>query len=87
MTSLQNSLVVFLLLTSAYGRTVSAQEAPIKFSDSNPQHYKLTARASEIDSRVKAHPDIDFLINTKTESQPTFSTLPSTREFQPEANS
>ncbi len=65
MTSLQNSLVVFLLLTSAYGRTVSAQEAPIKFSDSNPQHYKLTARASEIDSRVKAHPDIDFLINTK----------------------
>lgn len=30
--------------------------------DPNPQLYKLTARASEIDSRVKAHPEINFLI-------------------------
>ncbi|MHC4877139.1 MAG: BPSS1187 family protein [Planctomycetota bacterium] len=35
------------------------------FDDPKPQHYRLTARASEIDSRTKAHPEIDFLINTR----------------------
>ncbi len=34
-------------------------------ADSKPQHYKLTARASEIDSRVKPHAEIGFLIETK----------------------
>ena len=29
------------------------------------KHFKLTARASEIDSRVKAHPEIGFLIESK----------------------
>ena len=29
------------------------------------QHYKLTARASEIDPRCKAYPEIGFLLNTK----------------------
>lgn len=37
----------------------------LKYNDPSPQHYKLTARASEIDSRAKAHPEIDFLIETK----------------------
>lgn len=31
--------------------------------EERPQQYNLTARASEIDSRVKAHPEIDFLID------------------------
>lgn len=44
---------------------LNAQQVEIKFNDPSPQHYKLTARASEIDSRVKAHPEIDFLIETK----------------------
>ncbi|HIF01011.1 MAG TPA: hypothetical protein EYQ63_29380, partial [Fuerstia sp.] len=34
-------------------------------TNSKPQHYKLTARASEIDSRVRSHPEIGFLIETK----------------------
>jgi hypothetical protein len=34
-------------------------------ADAKPQHYKLTARASEIDSRVQPHPEIGFLIETK----------------------
>ncbi|MDA1162394.1 MAG: hypothetical protein O3B13_04770 [Planctomycetota bacterium] len=38
---------------------------PQEFSDPSPQHYKLTARASKLDSRVKAHPEIGFLIDTK----------------------
>ncbi|MGJ8696422.1 MAG: BPSS1187 family protein [Verrucomicrobiaceae bacterium] len=39
-----------------------ATAAPLTFDDPQPQHYQLTARASEIDSRVKAHPGIGFLI-------------------------
>ncbi|QDT04120.1 hypothetical protein K227x_25080 [Rubripirellula lacrimiformis] len=31
-------------------------------ADPNPQQYRLAARASELDDRVKAHPKIDFLI-------------------------
>ncbi|EMI21422.1 hypothetical protein RMSM_01664 [Rhodopirellula maiorica SM1] len=38
--------------------------APPSFDDPNPQHYKFSTRASEIDSRVKAHPEINFLIET-----------------------
>ncbi len=36
-----------------------------KFNDPSPQRYQLTARASEIDSRVKSHPKINFLIDNK----------------------
>ena len=51
-----------LLLTSAIVATPGV--AQIRFSDPNPRHYKLQARASEIDARVKAHPEIGFLIET-----------------------
>ncbi len=40
-------------------------QSKLKFRDPSPRHYKLTARASKIDSRVKAHPEIGFLIETK----------------------
>ena len=33
----------------------------LKFADSTPQHYELTARASEIDPRSRSHPEIDFV--------------------------
>ena len=42
--------------------TVLAADAPLTFSDPSPQRYEFTARASEIDSRVQAHPEIEFLI-------------------------
>ena len=44
---------------------VNGQNRLSNFNDSKPQQYKLAARASNIDSRVKAHPEIDFLIDTK----------------------
>jgi hypothetical protein len=53
--------IVFALVSSV----ANAQVASLKFDDPKPQHYKLTARASKLDPRVKAHPDIDFLIDTK----------------------
>ncbi len=53
------AFAVFLLSVSTAG---IAQTPP--FDDPNPQHYKLTVRASEVDPRVKAHPEIGFLIDT-----------------------
>ena len=41
------------------------EDSPLTFRDTVPQHYQLNARASEIDPRVTAHPEIDFLIETK----------------------
>jgi hypothetical protein len=38
-----------------------AAEAPLKFADPKPQAYQLKARASEIDTRCKPHPEIDFV--------------------------
>ncbi|NNE01190.1 MAG: hypothetical protein HKN47_28075 [Pirellulaceae bacterium] len=32
----------------------------MKFDDPSPQHYKLKARASDIDRRVRSHPEIGF---------------------------
>jgi hypothetical protein len=39
-----------------------AAEAAPKFADPKPQAYHLTARASEIDPRCKAHPEVGFLL-------------------------
>lgn len=35
----------------------------LKYNDPKPQRYDLTARAGEIDSRAKEHPEIDFVFN------------------------
>lgn len=53
------SRLLFLLLS------LQLNAEPLKFDDPSPQHYQLNARASEIDPRVKAHPKINFLIDTK----------------------
>ncbi|GAA5479386.1 BPSS1187 family protein [Haloferula helveola] len=45
--------------------SLSCAETGFRFDDPKPQRYQLTARASKIDPRVKAHPEIDFLIETK----------------------
>ena len=43
---------------------VSAETVP-SFRDRNPQRYKLSARASELDSRAKEYPEIDFVFGSK----------------------
>lgn len=60
----QCRLLTFVLLLIVNG-VAWGQNVPLRFKDAKPRHYRLTARASEIDPRVKAHPDIDFLIDTK----------------------
>ena len=49
-----------LLAVQSLGQQAIA-EPDIKINDPKPQHYKLTARASEIDSRTKEYPKIDFV--------------------------
>lgn len=49
-------LLVFLTLLPA-----AAQTAPA-FTDPQPKRYELSARASVIDPRVKAHPELSFLL-------------------------
>lgn len=56
------SAVIFLGFSLSANDAVAQVAQSLKFRDPNPQHYKLTARASELDSRVKAHPEIGFLI-------------------------
>ena len=55
-----NYCLPLALLVSA--STLAADDA-VPFSDRSPQRYQLTARASRIDSRCKAHPEIGFLID------------------------
>ena len=45
-----------------FSTAIKAADPVLTFSDPSPQRYEFTARASEIDSRVLAHPEIEFLI-------------------------
>lgn len=40
-----------------------AADSPPAYNDPAPKKYDITARASEIDSRAKEHPEIDFVFN------------------------
>ena len=51
-------VVAIIFATSS----TSAADVPFAYADPNPQRYNLTARAGEIDPRVKAHPEIEFLL-------------------------
>ena len=55
----------FILALALSCCSVAYGQSKLRFNDPKPQHYKLKARASEIDSRVKAHPEIGFLIEDK----------------------
>jgi hypothetical protein len=52
------SQLLFLALPPVFAQ-------PIAYSDPQPQRYNFTARASQIDPRVQAHPEIDFLIDNE----------------------
>src|SRR5688572_26095044 len=50
-----------LALAGALISQVSAADAPLLFKDPAPKRYDYTARASQIDPKAKAHPEISFL--------------------------
>ena len=41
---------------------LASETEPPKFADATPQRYVLKRRASEIDSRAREHPEIDFVV-------------------------
>ena len=48
---------------SAFAQSVDQPSGTVlKLNDKQPQRYAFTARASEVDSRVKPHPEINFLL-------------------------
>src|SRR5438046_721015 len=51
-----------LLIGLAHCTSAFAADAPLTFKDKSPQRYTLSARASVIDPKAKAHPEIDFLL-------------------------
>ena len=58
------TMVIFFILSWSSAVAQNANSRTLTYDDPQPQHYQLTARASEIDKRVKPHPDIGFLIET-----------------------
>ena len=58
-------LSILLFAPGNWAVTNATAQSALKFDDPDPQRYQITARASEIDPRVKAYPEIDFLIETE----------------------
>ena len=50
-----------LLLLALLPLSALAADAPLKFNDREAKRYEITARASQIDPRAQAHPEIEFL--------------------------
>lgn len=48
-------------LILAWLTTLQAADAPLAFRDRSPQRYQLSARAGQIDSRARPHPEINFV--------------------------
>lgn len=68
-----NSMKIPCLRLLVYGSVAvlsPVRAETLKFDDPAPKRYDLSARASEIDPRAKAHPEIDFTFETK-EGKPT----------------
>lgn len=59
------SLLLALTMTTYAQRPVVSPQGIADTRKADGKHYKIRARASEIDSRVKSHPDINFLIESK----------------------
>lgn len=56
-----NSMRSILISLIAFSGTSFAADGALVFDDSKPQRYELSARASELDPRARAHPEIDFV--------------------------
>ena len=74
------SLVLYLTLESAViSRSAFSDDQPLKFADRKPQRHELVARASEIDSRAKPHPEIQFVFEKDGKPQDVQQAIVDTR--------
>lgn len=63
--TLKSFIVLLGVTLPALASGQDSARSRLVLRDPNPQHYHLTARASELDPLVKAHPEIDFLVESK----------------------
>lgn len=56
-------LQTLILALVAAQTVVRAADAPLVYDDPSPQRYQLTARASELDSAARPHPEIGFVFD------------------------
>lgn len=52
--------LILVLLTAAAAAADGSYASPFTYADPQPQAYAFSARASEIDPRVKSHPELNF---------------------------
>jgi len=70
---------VAVTLFSLQATSLFAQEKPLTFNDPKPQRYELSARASQLDSRAKEHPEIDFVFSKDGKTADTERAMVDTR--------
>ena len=64
-----------LLVVLLAAQPLRADDAPLTYADPNPRRYDFAVRASEIDPRVKSHPEIDFVLEKNGKPQDVGSQL------------
>jgi hypothetical protein len=62
-TALMTLALILILDLALFTTAAMSTEQQLRFSDIEAQRYELTARASEIDSRSKMHPEINFVFD------------------------
>ena len=54
--------LIIQVQSAVYSQTNQLEQ--LRFSDANPKLHRLTARARDIDDRVRSHPEIDFVLES-----------------------
>lgn len=59
------SFATILIGCSSFSALAADEGDALRYSDQQPQRYKLEARASQIDKQAKEHPEIDYVFESK----------------------
>lgn len=71
--------LLWVLPLALHVSKLHAAEAPFQYNDPTPRRYNLKARASQIDTRAQAHPEINFLLEKDGKPQDTENACVDTR--------
>jgi hypothetical protein len=59
---MRTAIPIFAALLLAPPASLHAADKPLAFDDPQPQRYEFVARASQIDPRVRPHPELEFVL-------------------------
>jgi hypothetical protein len=74
-----NRSIPLLVTLLAIITTARGADEPLAFQDPSAKRYELTARASQVDPRVRSHPEIDFVLEKDGKPQDTENASVDTR--------